>query len=182
MLRSLYVVGLAVALAGGACIAVACGSDTSVDDAQATKQLPFDGGGGDSGGDSGGGGDAAKEQKLATFTCGGTSCVVGEHACCPVSGTFACFSLEAGGCPLVDAGADAAAVAPPPLLCATYNNCNQSEKCCWTADAGSKCQSSCSSGQRNLCTLGVDGCGESFSCDPFASPPLPDAGSCVFHD
>lgn len=167
----------AVASAMAMAIAVACGSQQ--EDTPVTVQTPIDAGGG---GDTGSGDAGAKEQKLTTFACGGTSCVAGEHACCQIAGTFACFSLEAGGCPLVDGGADADAVAPPPLLCATYNNCNESDKCCWTADAGSKCQSSCSSGQLNLCTLNVDGCGEGYDCDPFASPPLPDAGNCVKHD
>jgi hypothetical protein len=170
----LYAVGLSVVG-----IAVACGSDTSKDDGEATQQQPFDGG--SSGKDAG-----PAEQKLTTFTCGGTSCVVGEHACCQLAGSFGCFSLEAGGCPVLDAGVDAdAGLPPPPLLCATYNNCpGEKGKCCFSADAGSNCidSDSCPNGQVNLCTLSVDGCGESYDCDPFAASPLPEAGTCVKHD
>lgn len=124
------------------------------------------------------------ESHLAAFPCGTTSCLAGEHACCDVGGSFACFSLEAGGCPpTVDAGADGEAGSTgPPLLCATYNNCPSDDDCCYTPDAGSSCKSSCPSGSTKLCQLSVDGCGEDNDCVPMTSPPLPNTGRCQKKD
>src|SRR5690606_25803406 len=75
--------------------------------------------------DAGSGEDAEPPEQLATtFPCGeGNTCNVGQHACCPVSGAFACFPVSSG-CPVQDAGADGDAGPPgPALLCITYNNC-----------------------------------------------------------
>lgn len=115
--------------------------------------------------------DAAPvEEKVTTFPCGTTVCNVGIHACCLSSVGLACVDATKG-CPVAgDAGTDAAS--GPPLLCGTYNNCDGGDNCCFHPDAGSKCVDSCKSGERNLCRINQDGCGEG-DCVAFPQSPAP---------
>ena len=122
------------------------------------------------------------EERVTTFACGGNVCIFDTHACCLATST--CAPIQ-NGCPVEDAGADAAPP-PPPLLCTTYRNCTgELDRCCFSPDAGSQCtSSSCANiGAVRLCTLGQDNCGEDHDCKSFAESPAPATiGQCVNAD
>jgi hypothetical protein len=143
--------------------AVACGRELGAEPMVA--QSSTDAGGSESP-------DAEAEPKIDTFPCGSTQCIFGQHACCLSGGSASCAEIDAGCAVEGDAGTDAATATGPQLLCGTYNNCDGGDDCCFRPDAGSKCASSCESGERNLCRIGQDGCGEG-ECVDFTDSPAP---------
>jgi hypothetical protein len=131
-------------------------------------------------------GTADLEPQLRTFPCGSKECTFGTHACCFSTSDAVCEELTKGcaGNGGSDAGADATPPGPP-LLCATYRNCPSDEGCCFSPDAGSKCQEeSCGSTDTvRLCTLNQDSCGDEADCESFPESPTPSTtGRCVKGD
>lgn len=117
------------------------------------------------------------EAKLATIPCGSIHCSAGQ-ACCLSPGGATCSGLGAA-CP-VDPDAGVSVTPPSPLQCTTYNNCDGGDDCCFTPDAGSKCEGSCGSGQSKLCQRGADNCGSDYECSSFGASPSPTTiGRCI---
>jgi hypothetical protein len=126
---------------------------------------------------------APPEAPILQFSCGTTECVAGSHACCQVTGMFACYGIDAGGCPSasgLDAGPDAAPPGPS-LLCTTYRNCdrNRNQKCCYRADRGASCQDRCDMDFASLCRLDQDTCGDYANCNTLPNSPAANVGQCT---
>jgi hypothetical protein len=156
------------AIAGG--MAISCGKSNESPSAVVNQA----GDDASTGSDAAADGQRAPEEPVTTFDCGGTTCVVGVHACCNVGGGFGCFGLDAGGCPAGDGGAEAGSA----LLCLTYRNCKKEEDCCYRRDAGSSCEKSCEDGEIRLCTPGIDKCEDQEKCKGLSNAPLANMGQC----
>src|SRR5262249_13167739 len=94
---------------------------------------------------------------------------------CATARTFSCKPLKSG-CEPDDSGPPPG----PPLNCTTSNGCPGEDNCCYDANRGSVCKDRCSSGDIELCQLGVDRCGEHSSCVAMTPAPAPGVGQCRY--